>query len=364
MGQALSSMGNRKKEPDLNAHLRKTMGGGDKQTLVAEVAIVGTAQSGKSTILKQLDHLFNQRIKNNTFAQEPSMVLHDFKGKFKQLLSVAQKTSSSTNKVFESFDWIDDPVLSVSRFQQAWQSIEVQTVWKNRTMYPELSQDLGYFCAHLDRILDPDYIPTREDDLRNYKETTGLTNVKLNLKSAQLKPHLSKFTFSLFDVGGRRRERRKWIHVLNDQAAILFVISLSSFDEALVEDAHENSLDDSVSLFRGMLLLKNNHSQKFILILNKIDLFREKVNKIISKGDSFDSHFPILGLDRNYKDAERLILDHIVNRFIEGMDENMILDIFILEATDTVMCSTVFHKIVNESMLTQLSRMYNCLMTF
>ena len=43
--------------------------------------------------------------------------------------------------------------------------------------------------------------------------------------------------FRMFDVGGQRSERRKWIHCFEDVRAILFVAALSGYDMTLCEDA-------------------------------------------------------------------------------------------------------------------------------
>jgi len=40
----------------------------------------------------------------------------------------------------------------------------------------------------------------------------------------------------LFDVGGQRSERRKWIQCFDDIRALLFVAALSGYDMTLIED--------------------------------------------------------------------------------------------------------------------------------
>ena len=44
------------------------------------------------------------------------------------------------------------------------------------------------------------------------------------------------YIFSMFDVGGQRDERRKWIQVFNDVTAIIFVVACSSYNMVLRED--------------------------------------------------------------------------------------------------------------------------------
>jgi len=39
----------------------------------------------------------------------------------------------------------------------------------------------------------------------------------------------------MIDVGGQRSERRKWIHCFEGVTAILFLVSLSGYDQSLIE---------------------------------------------------------------------------------------------------------------------------------
>lgn len=44
------------------------------------------------------------------------------------------------------------------------------------------------------------------------------------------------FGFRLFDVGGQRSERKKWIHCFEDVTAIIFCVAMSEYDQVLQED--------------------------------------------------------------------------------------------------------------------------------
>jgi len=56
----------------------------------------------------------------------------------------------------------------------------------------------------------------------------------------------------MFDVGGQREERRKWIQCFNDVTAIIFVTACDSFNMMLYEDEGENRLRESLELFKNI----------------------------------------------------------------------------------------------------------------
>ena len=63
---------------------------------------------------------------------------------------------------------------------------------------------------------------------------------------------VSVLLLSMFDVGGQRDERRKWIQCFNDVTAIIFVAATSSYNLVLREDVTQNRVQESLELFRSL----------------------------------------------------------------------------------------------------------------
>ncbi|VEL15148.1 unnamed protein product [Protopolystoma xenopodis] len=63
---------------------------------------------------------------------------------------------------------------------------------------------------------------------------------------------VDKVQFHMFDVGGQRDERRKWIQCFNDVTAIIFVTACSSYNMVLREDPSQNRLRESLELFKSI----------------------------------------------------------------------------------------------------------------
>ena len=59
--------------------------------------------------------------------------------------------------------------------------------------------------------------------------------------------------FSMYDVGGQRNERKKWIHCFDNVTAIIFVAAMSEYDQVLVEDNITNRSHETLKLFARRL---------------------------------------------------------------------------------------------------------------
>jgi guanine nucleotide-binding protein subunit alpha len=56
----------------------------------------------------------------------------------------------------------------------------------------------------------------------------------------------------MFDVGGQRSERKKWIHCFEGVTAIIFMAALSEYDQKLFEDESVNRMKESIDLFASI----------------------------------------------------------------------------------------------------------------
>jgi guanine nucleotide-binding protein subunit alpha len=54
-------------------------------------------------------------------------------------------------------------------------------------------------------------------------------------------PSTANVVCSMFDVGGQRSERKKWIHCFENVTSIIFCVALSEYDQVLLEESSQVS---------------------------------------------------------------------------------------------------------------------------
>jgi len=91
----------------------------------------------------------------------------------------------------------------------------------------QLNDSAVYYFGAIDRMADHRYMPTDQDILRS-RVKRRVSPRRLS-KSASL--HINYST-----VGGQRSERKKWIHCFENVTALVFLVSLSEYDQMLYED--------------------------------------------------------------------------------------------------------------------------------
>jgi guanine nucleotide-binding protein subunit alpha len=81
-------------------------------------------------------------------------------------------------------------------------------------------------------------------------------------------------SINIIDVGLQRCERRKWINQFDNVAAIFFVVDLPCYDQ---ESSGNNAMVEQIQLFGNVVNSKWFTDTKFILFLNSISAFRQKL---------------------------------------------------------------------------------------
>ena len=150
-----------------------------------------------------------------------------------------------------------------------WSDVGVQDCVSRSNEY-QLNDSAEYYLDSLARLGKRDYLPAEQDILRTRVKTTGIVEVNFTYKG---------FNFQILDVGGQRSERKKWIHCFEDVTAILFCVAMSEYDQVLHEDDETNRMQESLTLFHSVCNNKFFDETSIILLLNKKDLFREKIRK-------------------------------------------------------------------------------------
>jgi hypothetical protein len=81
----------------------------------------------------------------------------------------------------------------------------------------------------------------------------------------------------MYDVGGQRNERRKWIHHFDDVQAIIYVAAINEYDLSCFEEDTQNRLVEALNVFDDICNSTWFESKSIILFLNKRDLFERKI---------------------------------------------------------------------------------------
>uniref|UniRef100_A0A6A7G840 Guanine nucleotide-binding protein alphasubunit n=1 Tax=Hirondellea gigas TaxID=1518452 RepID=A0A6A7G840_9CRUS len=150
-----------------------------------------------------------------------------------------------------------------------WEDPAIKNTFDLRSGF-QIQDSADYFFENCMSIADEDYIPSETDILRCRDRTTGILHQTFDFDGS---------LFDVYDVGGQRAERKKWMNCFKNVKAVLFVVALSEYDQVCFEDDLTNRLEESMGVFSNVCNSNWFRSTPVILLLNKKDLFKEKLEK-------------------------------------------------------------------------------------
>ncbi|KAG0253388.1 guanine nucleotide-binding protein subunit alpha [Actinomortierella ambigua] len=274
-----------------------------------KMLLLGAGESGKSTILKQMKLIhdggyskeereaFKEIIFSNT-VQSMRVILEAMENMELPLYHDANRNYAiivmSLPPQIEGEYMPQDVAVAV---QNLWMDPNVQQAFSRSREY-QLNDSAKYYFDSIDRISKPNYVPTDQDVLRSRVKTTGITETTFKI---------GELTYRMFDVGGQRSERKKWIHCFENVTAIVFLVAISEYDQLLLEDETVNRMHEALTLFDSICNSRWFVKTSIILFLNKIDRFREKLPISPMK-----KYFPDYEGGDDYDQA----CQYILNRFV------------------------------------------------
>jgi GTPase SAR1 family protein len=323
-----------------------------------KVLLLGTGESGKSTLFKQMkiinisDYSYSEReafreticgniIQDLRYVFEGAERL-EYKPVDPEFLEIFTQLSDtvSFSKLRNPCDILTKQVaIHITTF---WVHPEIRQLYSKRSEF-YLNDSAGYFFDRVLDIIDVHYIPTNEDILRSRKRTTGVTELNFKVDG--------KHNFKFIDLGGQRSERKKWLKVFDDVTAVLFITSMSEFDQNLYEDDKKNRMVESIELFEEIVQLEHFKKTPIIIFFNKYDLFKEKI-KTVNPSVVFPE----------YKDGcdEEKAKAFIKSKYMQVAKQRKEIFHHFTTATDTKLIETVFST-VKVIILRKILDQYNLL---
>jgi hypothetical protein len=183
---------------------------------------------------------------------------------------VGCKDSSEYVLTMQDDDSVRIDQTNVHHFKQLWADKAIQEAYVNRSKF-QLPDSAVYYFERIDEIAAPEYVPTEQDILRSRVKTSGIVVNDFLVEGNE---------FKMIDVGGQRNERKKWIACFEGVTAVLFIGVLSEYDLVLSEDDTQNRMEETLVLWEEIANSPFFHKTAMILMLNKRDLFLEKIDKV------------------------------------------------------------------------------------
>ncbi len=108
-----------------------------------------------------------------------------------------------------------------------------------------------FFKEHeLSKFRPPNYKPDFNDVLYCRRKTTGVVEARVTFPDLRLLfIDVGGMHLNILTVSGQRSERKKWVNLFGGLEGLIFVVSLSEFDQLCYEDEQTNRMQESLDLF-------------------------------------------------------------------------------------------------------------------
>jgi len=323
----------------------------EEDAKIHKILMLGARESGKTTLFRQMIQIYGKGFTDKEKADfVPNIRANTLR--YIQILAKDQQANLSADQqphvqlvldlkeddvAKSNEDSLDDAL--VRAVDSLWRDPLVQEAWKTHQTELQLPVSAGGFISDFAKISARLYSPTFHEILQTRIKTTGIIETRFEV---------DKEEFRMFDVGGQKNERRKWMHCFDNVSLIIFVVALDQYDQVMYEDSSRNRMSDALELFRTVA---TNHKffleKDIVLFLNRRDLFQEKIKtKPLTLCPEFKDY-----RGSSFEDA----CQYVEKKFLEGNEnKDRVIKTHVTCATDTENVKIVFNAvkagIINKSL--------------
>jgi guanine nucleotide-binding protein G(i) subunit alpha len=239
--------------------------------------LLGTSQSGKTTIFKHVRHMYGRGWPQEDRLDYVLIVKENIIQMMNQLMElVTFPPDSSEFKAAEMIQRLSDSSYTLDPDQGRvisllWNNSSVKQVWEKRRLEtPELcyNEMLQYWCENIERISSSSYIPSVEDVLKARKLTLGASQSAIF--------HLGKH-IRLTDIGGKRNIQDRWSRYFEHCDVIIFVVDISHMDLPYLEALETKCIAEDLLVFEKLAQNRQLKDVYFILFFNQMPQFEKKI---------------------------------------------------------------------------------------
>ena len=309
-----------------------------------KIILLGSGESGKSTFSKQMKVIHSGGFTEEEILSYRPEVLKNVAEGMQQVIEGMRRLGIQFGgeQALISQEWADyvaDLRLEYDRLEclpqktceaigYLWIESGIRSHFDRLRQVSYVLDSAQYFFDELDRFGRPDFMPTTLDILHARTKTTGIT--RTSFRSGILR-------IDLFDVGGQRAERKKWVQVFENATTVIFCVALSEYDQCLQEDTRQNRLMESFQLFDQIVNSRWFHHSSIVLFLNKTDIFRAKL-----RTSPLSDYFPEYTGDSKGVSSFESAVQFIRDRFLRLNRSGVVVYPFLTCATDTDNVNVVF----------------------
>ncbi|KAK4759101.1 hypothetical protein SAY87_020402 [Trapa incisa] len=193
--------------------------------------------------------------------------------------------------------------------EELWRDSAVQATYKRRNELEMLPSVANYFLERAVDILRTDYNPSDLDILHaeGVTSSNGLAHFEFTFPPSVLDdtsnndvsdPYDYLLRYQLIRVqAGGLGENCKWLEMFEDIGMVIFCVSLTDYDQYSVSPTgtRTNNMVMSKRLFESIVTHPTFEQMDFLLVLNKFDLFEDKVERVpLTTCEWFDDFHPIV----------------------------------------------------------------------
>jgi GTPase SAR1 family protein len=256
-----------------------------------KIILLGTEESGKTTLVKQVKLAHNMRVSPPELAVIVDGLHRNVLSCIRALIEAAMQFNEMwadsedaaaarhlmNENVKEGYRISEGLGKTISRLAQ---SEAIKRTYERRNQF-WLLDSCAYYLANVQRFTQRQgFEPTEEDCLMAMVPTVGVVKHTFEQKLQDFEEGDPRnVTFEVWDLGGKRSERAKWTRHFEEAKCALYVVNLAGYNEICQEDAKMNRLEDAVQLFAEVANELVMGRVPITLVLNKCDLMEPKLKQ-------------------------------------------------------------------------------------